>query len=137
MTAPPAQPTPHPDAISEPYWAGLRRGALLLQRCTACGTFRHYPRLVCDRCYATAVEWVEACGRGEIFSWTVAHHPFHPGFKDELPYILVVVTLAEGVRAMGRLHDPAATRLRLGMAVRFSPHVRADGLVLPGFEIAA
>jgi uncharacterized OB-fold protein len=36
-----------------------------------------------------------ASGRGRVHSWTVAHHPFHPGFKEELPYIVAIVDLEE------------------------------------------
>jgi uncharacterized OB-fold protein len=57
---------------------------------------------LCDACYSDAVEWIEASRRGTIHSWTVAHHAFHPAFKDELPYTLVTVDLEEGVRALGR-----------------------------------
>lgn len=63
---------------------------------------RHYPRLLCDKCYSDAFDWVAASGRGQIHSWTVSHHPYHPAFVTEVPYTLVMVDLAEGPRAMGR-----------------------------------
>ena len=31
-------PVPEPDGLSAPYWAGLREGRLLVQRCSGCGT---------------------------------------------------------------------------------------------------
>jgi uncharacterized OB-fold protein len=46
---------------------------------------------------------IEASGRGRVHSWTVAHHPFHPGFKEELPYIVAIVDLAEGVRMSAQM----------------------------------
>ena len=98
----PAKPVPVPSALSQPYWDGIAAQQLRLQRCSACGTYRHYPRLLCAQCYSDAVSWVHASGRGTLHSWTVAHHPYHPAFITEVPYTLVMVDLAEGPRAMGR-----------------------------------
>jgi uncharacterized OB-fold protein len=96
------KPIPHPTALSRPYWEAAAQGRLVLQRCTACGKVRHYPRLLCDHCYSDAVDWIPASGRGKVHSWTVAHHAFHAAFAAELPYTLVTVDLDEGVRALGR-----------------------------------
>ena len=101
-TPPPAKPIPHPDATSQPYWDAAAEGRLRLQRCTACAAVRHYPQPVCPHCCSLAVEWFDATGRGAVHSWTVAHHPFHPAFKDDLPYTLVTVDLHEGPRALER-----------------------------------
>ena len=96
------RPEPPASALSEPYWAAAAEGRLVLQTCAACGTVRHYPRLLCDQCYSGEVTWTTASGDGLVHSWTVAHHPFHAAFAAELPYTLVTVTLAEGPRALGR-----------------------------------
>ncbi len=127
------KPIPHPDELSAPYWEGLKRGVLMIQSCGECGTLRHYPRLLCGECYSLAVTWVEVSGRGEIHSWTVAHHAFLPSFKEDLPYVLVVVDLEAGVRAMGRLTGVLDTDIRIGLPVQFVARARADGLLLPTF----
>lgn len=99
----PSKPVPQPtDNLSQPYWEAAVAGRLVLQRCGSCGKVRHYPRLLCDACYSNSVVWQEASGHGRVHSWMVAHHAFHPGFADELPYTLVTVDLDEGVRALGR-----------------------------------
>lgn len=126
-----AKPQPHPSEITRPYWDAAAAGKLMLQRCTQCGTIRHYPQLLCTNCYSDGVEWIEASGRGTVHSWTVAHHAFHPAFKGELPYTLLIVDLEEGPRAMGRLDGDAAA-LRLGLAVQ----VRFDAAGLPLFTAA-
>ena len=89
-------------ALSKPYWDAAAQGRLLIQACGACGTLRHYPRLLCDQCYSNEVEWKELSRRGNVHSWTVAHHAFHPSFSAELPYTLVTIDLQEGTRALGR-----------------------------------
>ena len=111
------KPKPHATPDSEPYWDAAHQGKLRLQRCASCGLVRHYPQPVCPRCCSLDTEWIEASGRGTIHSWTVAHHAFHPAFKADLPYTLLIVDLEEGPRAMGRL-DPGSAPPRIGLPVR-------------------
>lgn len=102
MTEPVTRPQPPASDLSAPYWAAAAEGRLVLQTCGACGAVRHYPRLLCDKCYSNEVRWTPASGEGKVHSWTVAHHTFHPAFAQELPYTLVTVDLVEGPRALGR-----------------------------------
>ena len=122
-----ARPVPPPSALSAPYWEGAAAGRLMIQRCSGCGVLRHYPRLLCSSCYSTAVEWVEASGRGAIHSWTVAHHAYHPSFAADLPYTLVTVDLEEGVRALGRWRGATPA---IGQKVIGRFEARADGVDL-------
>ena len=132
-TSLPAKPLPHATPVSAPYWEGAAQGKLRLQRCPRCALLRHYPQLVCPRCYSRDVEWIDASGRGTVQSWTVAHHAFHPAFKAELPYTLVLVDLEEGPRAMGRLDPASGGRLRIGLPVQISFVPEAEGAALPVF----
>ena len=101
------KPLPEPSIDSQPFWDGLKERRILLQKCSDCGTIRHYPRPMCDKCHSTECEWVEASGKGTLYSWTETHHPFHFGFKAEVPYILATVTLDEGVRMQTKLGQVA------------------------------
>jgi uncharacterized protein len=125
------KPVPHPTPVSAPYWDGAASGKLMLQRCTACATVRHYPRLYCSQCYSSDVAWIEASKRGTVHSWTVTHHAFHPAFADELPYTLVTVDLEEGVRVLGRYHGTQPLKLGLPVRLRFAPDAQGTpGLVV-------
>ena len=126
-----SKPVPHPDPQSQSYWDGAEHGTLRLQRCASCGAVRHYPQLVCPRCYSQDVEPFDASGRGTVHSWTVAHHAFHPAFKGELPYTLVTVDLPEGPRVLGRLDPASQPALRLGLPVRVSFPRNEAGIPLP------
>jgi uncharacterized protein len=81
-------------------------------------------------------DWVDASGRGTVHSWTITHYAFHPGFKGDLPYVLLTVDLPEGVRmnAQARGIDPSQLRVGLPVVVAFDP-VKAD-LTLPVFKAA-
>ncbi len=130
------KPLPEPTVDTEPYWQGLREGKLRLQSCAACGKVRHYPRPVCPHCYSMEVRWIDAKGTGTVHTWTIAHHAFHPGFKGELPYVLVTVDLAEGVRMQAQLRAKDASGLRLGLPVKIAFEAATKDLVLPVFVVA-
>lgn len=127
-------PPRHPD--SEAFWDFCRRRELRIQRCSACGTWRHYPRPVCDRCHARAFEWAPVSGRGRVYTWTVAHHAFHPGFAGDLPYAVVTVELEEGPRMISQVVDVAPEDLRIDMPVEIVFEDVAPEVTLPKFRRA-
>lgn len=116
---------------SAAYWAGAEQGTLVLQRCGNCGKTRHYPRLLCDACYSPGVEPFEALGTGTVHSWTATEHAFDPSLGDDVPYVLVTVDLAEGVRLLGRLVGDERVRIGQPVRVDFHPAGVAGG---PGIE---
>lgn len=133
-----AVPKPVPE-ISEgtrPYWDGLAAGRLLLQRCTSCGTIRHYPRPLCAACHSFDHDWVEATGTAAVHSWTVAHHPFHPAWRGAPPFTLVTADLPEGVRILAPLRDGDAAALRIGAPLVIGIEDNGEGLALPVLRLA-
>lgn len=130
------KPLPEPTADTAPYWEGMKQGKLLLQCCSDCGKVRHYPRPVCPYCYSMEYRWTEAKGTGAVHTWTISHHAFHPGFKAELPYILVTVDLTEGVRMQAQLRGTDAAKLKIGMPVKVAYEAATKDLVLPVFVAA-
>ncbi len=129
------KPLPEPSPDTKPFWDGLNAGKLLLQTCADCGKARHYPRPVCPHCYSMQHRWVAASGRGRVHAWTIAHHPFHPGFKPELPYTLVTVDLDEGVRMNAQLRNTDPAKLKMGTPVRVAFELAATDLTLPVFVL--
>jgi uncharacterized OB-fold protein len=98
-----ARPRPRRDPDSAPYWEGADREKLLLQRCADCGTFRYYARQLCPKCWSENVEWVEASGKGNVYSWSrVRRAPMAP-FRAETPYVVGLIDLVEGVRLFSRV----------------------------------
>ena len=128
---PPGLPVPVPesDGISAPYWAGLREGRLLVQRCTHCGAWQFAPECICHRCHAFDPEWVEVRPQGRIYSWERVWHPVHPALKDRCPYVAVLVELpqAGNVRMVGNLLGDPLQEVRIGAEVNgvFEHHADA------------
>lgn len=113
-----ARPLPEITPESRPFWEGCRQHRLLLQRCRACATFQHYPRGVCARCWAADLEWVESAGHGTVYTFTVTHRTQARGFRDEVPYVLAWVELAEGVQVMTNIVGCTPDAVRIGLPVR-------------------
>lgn len=118
------------------FWAGTAAGELRLQTCNACAALRHPPGPACPECGALDRGHVVASGDGEIFSWVVHRHPQVPG--RQTPFVIALVTLAEGPRVLGELLgvDPDTTDDLIGAAVRIDFQHVDDELTLPVWRLA-
>jgi uncharacterized OB-fold protein len=67
---------------------------LFLRACGSCNLMRYPPTHACPWCQALEWTWKEVSGKGHIYSYEVVHHAIQPGFKDWLPYAVVLVELA-------------------------------------------
>jgi uncharacterized OB-fold protein len=130
----PAIPLPEPTLESAPYWDALREHRLVFQQCGQCNHVRHYPRPVCPQCFSMDVTWKAATGNGTVHSWTVCHHAFHPGFKRQLPYIVLTVDMEEGVRMVGQVDNIPESALCLGLPVQVTYADVNDNITLPVFQ---
>lgn len=81
------RPVPVPDHDGEPWWDGIARHELLVQRCSACARLRWPPRAMCGECGGLAWQWQVASGRATVASWVVNHHSFSDAFPP--PYVVV------------------------------------------------
>jgi uncharacterized protein len=127
---------PQPDGLNAEFYAHCAAGELRFQRCTACATWRHPPRVRCAACGSDEVEWALASGRGQIYSWTITHRPLDPGFADEVPYAVLVVEMEEGPRLVGNLRELAPSDLALGLAVEVVFEPVAEHVALTQFRPA-
>lgn len=113
MNRPPVLPTP----ISRPYWDALAREKLVLQRCDACGSWVHYPRIRCSTCLSDELSWHEVTPAGTLYAFSIAHHPTAPWFAADPPQVIAVVELANGVRLSTNIVGADAQTLTIGMPV--------------------
>ena len=125
---------PQPDGLNAEFYAHCAAGELRFQRCTACATWRHPPRVRCAACGSDEYEWALATGRGRVYSWTITHRPLDPGFADEVPYAVLVVETEEGPRLVGNLRELAPSELSLGLAVEVVFEPVADRVALTHFR---
>ncbi len=130
-----SNPLPLPYRVPEamPYWEGAAQGILRLQVCTACATARFYPRHLCPSCGSSDVQWRDASGRGQVFSFTVVHRGPTAAFKSRQPYVVAMIDLAEGPRMMSNVIGDDALQVSIGDAVSVEFEARAD-MSLPVFR---
>ena len=116
------------------FWEGTRKGELRVQRCGACGALRHPPGPVCPACHAMQPAYDVVSGRGTVYSYVVHRHPPVPG--KELPILLVLVELDEGVRMVGELLDATPDDVKIGAPVEVSMVRVDDDLTIPAWRLA-
>ena len=134
---PAGTPTPRPLPDDQPFWDACARRELRIQRCGACGHFRHPPMPRCPRCRSDAIDWHRVSGEGEVFSFTIVHHAVHPALTHAVPFNVAVVMLdgAGDVRLVSNVVDASPDEMRIGLRVSLVWE-EAEGTVLPRFRKA-
>jgi uncharacterized OB-fold protein len=128
------KPRPEPTPLSQPFWDALRDERVQLQRCDDCGRWVYYPRSRCPACLSDRLTWTRVDGLGTVYTYTVAEQPTAPPFADEVPQLLAIVELAEGVRMSTTLVDVGPDRIRVGMPVAPVFDHGEDGITLLRFR---
>ena len=139
MTAIPLPYGDDPD--TKGFWDAAREKRLVVQRCKACGHCQFPPHPFCARCARDETEWVNASGRGQVWSFGIAHGPTLPGFQDLVPYPMIVVELDDHpyIRMVGSLvaapdatiNSVPASAIRIGLPVAVTFTAVSDDITLP------
>lgn len=119
-----ARPARTPE--NAPYWDACNERRLLLKRCRACGEVHFHPRAHCPFCFSAETEWVEASGKGSIYSFTVMR-------RAAVPYVLAYVELEEGVSMMTHIVDADPDVLEIGRPVGLDFRAAEGGQLVPVF----
>jgi uncharacterized OB-fold protein len=128
-----APPLPEPSAESAPFWAAAKERRLLIPRCNSCGSIWFPPTHACPSCGSVDRSWVEASGRGTVFSFVVVHRIYHPGFAGKVPYVVAVIELEEGLRLLSNVVGVAPDQVRCDMPVRVTFEERRGDMIIPQF----
>lgn len=113
----------------QPFWDATAEGKLLLKKCNACGEIHYYPRSICPFCFSDDTVWIEASGKGIIYSYSVIR-------RAEVPYVIAYVTLQEGPTMMTNIINCDIDSVRIDMAVTVSFVDTGEGTALPMFTPA-
>lgn len=126
---------PELDADAAAWWDATRERRLLVQRCDSCGHRQHYPRMLCVVCGRTALSFIEASGRGTVYSFTVVHRAPSAGFSP--PYVVALVRLEEGPVLLTTIVGCDPVRVVCDLSVELRWTRLEDGRHLPAFAPAA
>ena len=111
----------------EPYFQAAAEGKLLIKKCNACGEVHHYPRALCPFCFSEKVEWVQAKGTGEIYTYSVTRR------GGPVPYCIAYVTLDEGPKMMTNIVDTDLDTIKVGQKVKVVFKKTEGGASVPVF----
>lgn len=135
---------PEPGPVTAPFWDGCANGELRVQYCDACAQRQFYPRLMCTACGSDAVRWMPVSGHGVLRSFTVVRRPVTEAYAADVPYVIVLVTLAEGPTLMSQLTgielqetdaDVARYGIVIGAAVEVVFEPWSDSVTMPLFRL--
>jgi uncharacterized OB-fold protein len=90
---------------------------------TKCGATSFPPRADCEECLSGDFEFVEISGRAELHTFTkIVAAP--TGFEDVAPYLVGVVDLEEGGRALAWFGDTIdEDEVEIGMELQVIPQI--------------
>ena len=114
------KPLPIPNEDTKPFWDGLKEHKLRIQKCSQCGQFRFPPRIICPYCMSLESEWVEVEGGGTVYSFTIVHHAYTPAYEGELPYVVAIIELEEGIRLISNIVGCKPEQVEIGMHVELT-----------------
>src|SRR5580658_9281319 len=111
------KPLPAISSLNRPYWEGLKRRELRMQKCEGCGRIWYPPSPLCPGCWSRKFTWKQLSGRGRVNSWVVFHQAYFRSYERDIPYNVAEIELAEGPRVLGNLVAVANSDIRGGMPV--------------------
>ncbi|MFR9752845.1 bifunctional MaoC family dehydratase N-terminal/OB-fold nucleic acid binding domain-containing protein [Nocardia sp. 004] len=124
--------TPLISRDTEFFWAGTEVGELRIQRLPD-GSLRHPPIPAIWQDKSKPTDYVVATGRGTVFSYVVHHAPKVPG--RQLPFVVALVELEEGVRMLGELRGIDPAEVRVGLPVEVGFERLDDAAILPYWQV--
>ncbi|MFQ5879253.1 MAG: Zn-ribbon domain-containing OB-fold protein [Dehalococcoidia bacterium] len=140
------------DTEFRPYLEEVsRRRRLVLRRCAACGLVRYPPGAACPWCTSLEWQWQEVSGQGTIYSYEMVTQAVQPGFRDWVPYPVVLVELDEqrgvptpdeAIRMVANLVDAnfnpeREEKVAIGLRVEAAFQEIGEGLLLPQFHLSS
>ncbi len=96
------------------YFDGLKSGVFRIQRCSACSKHVFFPRVLCNHCGSPELAWVDASGKGTVYSTTVVRRKADAGGDINI----ALIDLEENVRLMSRVDGMAPEDVAIGMRVK-------------------
>jgi|TARA_B110000259_G_C14025767_1_gene404646 uncharacterized OB-fold protein len=131
------KPIPIVSPWAKPFWDATAIGILKIQKCSKCDMNIFYPRLYCPSCGSKEIEWIEALGTGNVYSFTVVENNAPSAFIVDMPYVVAVVELDEGIRMLTNIINCNLEQLTCDMRVKVVFERLNDEFTLPKFEPAS
>ena len=113
-------PQPYRLLDAQPYWDALADEKLTFQRCSACRESVWPAHSFCTHCGAKSLDWTQASGRGEIYSFSTSTRGPTPVWAGIVPYTVGFIRMDEGYFLFSQIDEaPEAIRIGQRVEVRF------------------
>ena len=120
-------PAPPVNVEYEEFWSKANDGKLLLPRCMDTNQFFWYPRKISPFTLSANVEWVEAAGKGVIYTFSVMR-------RADPQYVIAYVRLVEGITMMTNIVECDPDSLEVGQPVELLMKEAENGQKVPVFR---
>ena len=128
------KPSPVIQPWTKAFWQGAKQNKLLIQQCDSCNTKIFFPKKICPECWSEHLKWIEASGRGTVYTFSVMMDMVEPQFTPDLPYVIAMVDLDEGIRMSTRIVNCDPDDVKIGMAVEVLFDEISPEISLPVFQ---
>ena len=128
------KPLPSPDSDTKDFWEGAKRHELLLQKCSACGSYRFPPSPMCPNCFSMDFKWEKVSGKGEVYTFTIVRVAVRPEWASDVPYVLATIKLDEGVRMVSKVVGCKPEDMKIGMKVQVVFDDVTEQFTIPDFK---
>ncbi len=129
------KPLPQPTQWSKPFWEGCRKHEFLVQKCLDCQKYIFYPKMFCPDCLSSNLEWVKSSGKGKVYSYMVVYSYQPTEFEENLPYVVAIIELEEGVRLMSNVIGCSPETVKCDMKVGVVFDDVTEEVTLPKFKL--
>lgn len=129
----PQKINPQVNPYAKPFWDAAREEKLIIQQCKDCKEYIFYPRLLCPECHSLDLEWTEASGKATVYTYTVVKTNSPSAFLADIPYVVAIVRLEEGVQMLTNIVGCDPDNVRCDMPVEVVFEKLNDEFTLPKF----
>ena len=127
------QPTQHSQLLKT-ITKNLNSGKLTTTKCKRCSSLLWPPNKFCFKCLCGETELVELSGRGKVFAFTEIMDGAPYGMENQLPYVLAIVELEEGIRMLTRIVGARYEDLKIGQEVVLTTRKIGEENIVPAFR---
>ena len=131
------KPIPVTSPLTELYWQAAQEGKLVIQRCSDCFHWQHFPREHCENCHNSALNYEQVSGRGKVSTFSTVYRSFSPSFTNSTPFTLAWIELEEQaeLQVFGNLIDTPLNEIHIGMQVHVIFEDRENFGKIPNFTL--
>ena len=117
MRDPKQKPLPTITPENKPFWDYMKQHEFRVQKCKSCGKFFYPPSEYCTNCLGHESEWVKLSGKGKVFTFVIVRRAVMPAFAAEVPYVVAIIEMDEGVRYISNVIGCDPEKVSIGMPV--------------------